>query len=318
MELVEKKPVLALRKAFWKNYGSLFGLVGICLILTLLSDRFMTVPNLVNIARQVSINAIIAVGMTLVIITGGIDLSVGSLVALSGCVAIMAMELPGADFTGIVLGLAVAAGAGLFSGVLVAYGMIPPFITTLAMLTIARGTALVITAGQPLVRFDSPYRVLGESNLGPVPVPILIMGMVLLLAHFILKHTPLGSCIYATGGNEEAARLSGIRVSRIKTLVYALSGFCAGISGLVLAARLGSAQPNTGTGFELDAIAAVVLGGTSLMGGRGSIGGTLIGALIIGVLNNGFNLLNVSPYYQLIAKGSVIILAVLLDQFLRR
>lgn len=318
MELVNEKPVMALHKAFWKNYGSLFGLAAICIVLTLMSDRFMTVSNLVNIARQVSINTIIAVGMTLVIITGGIDLSVGSLVALSGCVAIMTMELPGADVTGIILGLAVAAGAGLFSGVLVAYGKIPPFITTLAMLTIARGAALVITAGQPQVRFDTAYRVLGEGTVGPVPVPIVIMALVLLVASFILKHTPLGSYIYATGGNEEAARLSGIKISRVKALVYSISGFCAGISGLVLAARLGSAQPNTGTGFELDAIAAVVLGGTSLMGGRGTIWGTLIGALIIGVLNNGFNLLNVSPYYQLIAKGSVIILAVLLDQFLRR
>jgi len=318
MNLVKRKSFQTVRKTFWKNYGSLFGLAGICLILTLLSDRFMTVPNLVNITRQVSINAIIAVGMTLVILTGGIDLSVGSLVALTGCVAIMGMDLPGGDFTGIVLGLAVAAGAGLLSGVLVAYCSMPPFITTLAMLTIARGVALVITSGQPLVRFNSAYQFLGEGQVGPVPVPILIMVLVLLLAWFILKNTPLGSYIYATGGNEEAARLSGIKVKRVKTLVYSLSGVCAGISGLVLAARLGSAQPNTGNGFELDAIAAVVLGGTSLMGGRGTIWGTLIGAFIIGVLNNGFNLLDVSPYYQLIAKGGVIIFAVLLDQFLKR
>jgi len=306
------------KRIFWKDYGSLFGLIGISLVMSLLSDRFLLLPNLVNIARQVSINAIIAMGVTLVIITGGIDLSVGSLVALTGCVAILAMNLPGGDLTGILAGLAVGAAAGLLNGVLVAYCAIPPFITTLAMLTMARGTALVITSGQPIVRFDSPYRWLGEGQVAGVPVPILIMVLILGFTYFLLRHTPLGSYIYATGGNEEAARLSGVKVARIKSAVYLIGGFYSGISGLVLAARLGSAQPNTGEGFELDAIAAVVLGGTSLMGGKGTIWGTLIGAFIIGVLNNGFNLLNVSPFYQLIAKGAVIILAVLLDQFLKR
>jgi len=307
-----------LKRTLWKDYGSLLGLIGIGLVMSLLSDRFLTLPNLINIARQVSINAIIAMGVTMVIITGGIDLSVGSLVALSGCVAIIAMQLPGADFTGILIGLAVGAGAGLLNGVLLAWARIPPFIGTLAMLTLARGTALVITEGQPIVRFDSPYRWFGEGMIGGLPVPVLLMVLILALPYFLLSHTPLGSYIYATGGNEEAARLSGVKVRRIKSLVYLISGLYAAISGLILAGRLGSAQPNTGEGFELDAIAAVVLGGTSLMGGKGTIWGTLIGAFIIGVLNNGFNLLDVSPFYQLIAKGAVIIFAVLVDQLLKR
>ena len=307
-----------LKRTVWKDYGSLLGLIGIGLVMSLLSNRFLTLTNLTNIARQVSINAIIAMGMTLVIITGGIDLSVGSLVALTGCLAIIAMGLPGADAVGILVGLGVGAAAGAANGALIAYARIPPFIGTLAMLTMARGTALVITDGQPIVRYESPYRWFGEGMIGGLPVPVLLMVFILGLTYFLLEHTPLGSYIYAVGGNEEAARLSGVKVRRIKSTVYLVSGLYAAISGLILAGRLGSAQPNTGEGFELDAIAAVVLGGTSLMGGKGSIWGTLIGAFIIGVLNNGFNLLNVSPFYQLIAKGAVIIFAVLVDQLLKR
>jgi ribose/xylose/arabinose/galactoside ABC-type transport system permease subunit len=232
--------------------------------------------------------------------------------------ALMAMSLPGSDYLGIFVGLLVASLAGLFNGLLVAYGRVPPFIATLAMLIMARGIALAITAGQPIVRSSGPYLFLGEGYLGPLPVPIGIMILVLVASHFILNNTSMGSYLYATGGNEEAARLSGIKVSRIRVWVYVISGIASGIAGLVLAARLGSAQPNTGVGFELDAIAAVVLGGTSLMGGKGGIWGTLIGTFIIGVLNNGFNLLNVSPFYQLIAKGIIIIIAVLFDQFLKR
>ena len=307
----------AVRKHVLKSYGSLLGLIGICIVLGILSDRFLTISNLTNVARQVSINAILASGMTLVIITGGIDLSVGSLVAFTGCSALLAMGLPGSDFIGIFTGLLAGAAAGFLSGILVSYGRVPPFIATLAMLIMARGTALAMTSGQPIVR-SGLYLVLGEGFLGPIPVPIFIMVLVLLAGHFILSQTPMGSSIYAIGGNEEAARLSGIKINRIKVMVYVSSGLCSAIAGIVLAARLSSAQPNTGVGFELDAIAAVVLGGTSLMGGKGGIWGTLIGAFIIGVLNNGFNLLNVSPYYQLIAKGAIIIIAVLVDQILKR
>ena len=287
-------------------------------MLGVLSDRFLTLSNLTNVARQVSINAIIASGMTLVIVTGGIDLSVGSLVALTGCTALLAKAFPGGDWLGIFVGLLAGAAAGYLNGILVAYGRVPPFIATLAMLIMARGGALAITSGQPIVRSSGPYLFLGEGYIGPIPVPICIMALVLVACHFILSQTPMGSSIYAIGGNEEAARLSGIKILRIKVMVYVISGVCSGIAGLVLAARLASAQPNTGVGFELDAIAAVVLGGTSLMGGKGGIWGTLIGTFIIGVLNNGFNLLDVSPYYQLIAKGVIIVIAVLLDQLLKR
>jgi len=306
------------KRISWKDCGSLFGLIAIGLVMSILSNRFFGLSNLVNVTRQVSINAIIAMGMTLVIITGGIDLSVGSVVALSGCMAIIVMRSTGSDCLGVLLGLAVGCAAGLLTGILVALCRMPPFIATLAMMTIVRGIALVVTAGQPIVRFESPYRWLGEGDVLGVPVPILIMVVIVGVTYFLLRHTPFGSYIYATGGNEEAARLSGVRVARVKTLVYLLSGLYCGVGGMVLTARLGSAQPNTGEGFELDAIAAVVLGGTSLMGGKGKIWGTIVGVFIIGVLNNGFNLLNVSPFYQLIAKGCVIVLAVLLDQFLKR
>lgn len=306
------------KRIHWKDYGSLFGLIAICLIMGILSDRFFSLSNVVNITRQVSMNAIIAMGMTLVIITGGIDLSVGSLVALCGCFSIICMQATGSDFLGIVAGLALGAATGLLTGVLVSRCRMPPFIATLAMLTIARGVALVMTNGQPIVRFESPYRWLGEGDILGDPVPVLAMLLILAVTYFLLRRTPFGSYIYATGGNEEAARLSGVKVARVKSLVYLISGLYCGISGMVLTARLGSAQPNTGEGFELDAIAAVVLGGTSLMGGKGKLWGTIVGVFIIGVLNNGFNLLNVSPFYQLIAKGCVIIMAVLLDQFLKR
>jgi ribose/xylose/arabinose/galactoside ABC-type transport system permease subunit len=301
-----------------KSYGSFFGLIGICIVLGILSVRFLTLSNLTNVARQVSINAILASGMTLVIITGGIDLSVGSLVAFTGCSALLAMDLPGSDTISLITGLLAGAAAGCLSGILVSIGRVPPFIATLSMLIMARGAALAMTSGQPIVQSSGLYLIFGQGFLGPVPVPICIMGLVLLACHFILSNTPMGSSIYAIGGNEEAARLSGIKIGWTKVSVYVVSGLCSAIAGIVLAARLASAQPNTGVGFELDAIAAVVLGGTSLMGGKGGIVGTLIGAFIIGVLNNGFNLLNVSPYYQLIAKGAIIIFAVLVDQILKR
>jgi ribose transport system permease protein len=228
------------------------------------------------------------------------------------------MVFPGGDCLGIFVGLLAGAAAGYLNGIMVTYGRVPPFIATLAMLIMARGTALAITSGQPIVKSSGLYLFMGEGYLGPIPVPICIMVLVLVTCHFILSQTPMGSSIYAIGGNEEAARLSGIKILRMKITVYVISGVCSGIAGLVLAARLASAQPNTGVGFELDAIAAVVLGGTSLMGGKGGIWGTLIGTFIIGVLNNGFNLLDVSPYYQLIAKGVIIVIAVLLDQLLKR
>ncbi len=305
-----------MRRRLLRDYGSLLGLLLIGAVLGLLSDRFLTASNLINVARQVSINAIVAAGMTVVIITGGIDLSVGSTIALAGCAALLAAG-PFGDAVGMATGIAVAAGVGWLNGALVAWGRVPPFITTLATMTVVRGAALVLTNGEPIVRSEGAYLWLGQASVGPIPVPILLMVATLLGAHWFLSRTRWGTYVYAVGGNAEAARLCGIGLAGIQILVYVLGGALAGLAGLVLAARLSSAQPNTGVGFELDAIAAVVLGGTSLMGGEGTIWGTTVGAFIIGVLNNGFNLMNVSPFYQLIAKGAVIVLAVLVDQLLK-
>jgi len=299
-----------------RDYGSLLGLLLIGAVLGLLSDRFLTTSNLINVARQVSINAIVAAGMTFVIITGGIDLSVGSTIALAGCAALLVAG-PLGDVVGMTAGILVAAGVGFLNGALVAWGRVPPFITTLATMTVVRGAALVLTNGEPIVKTEGAYLWLGQASVGPIPVPILLMVATLFGAHWFLTRTRWGTYVYAVGGNAEAARLSGISLAGIQILVYVLGGVLAGLAGLVLAARLSSAQPNTGVGFELDAIAAVVLGGTSLMGGEGTIWGTTVGAFIIGILNNGFNLMNVSPFYQLIAKGAVIVLAVLVDQLLK-
>ncbi len=299
-----------------RAYGSLLGLLLIGAVLSLLSDRFLTTSNLINVARQVSINAIVAAGMTVVIITGGIDLSVGSTIALAGCAALLVARGAG-DLLGIVAGIGAAAAVGLLNGALVAWGRVPPFITTLATMTVVRGAALVLTNGEPIVKSEGPYLWLGQAVLGPIPIPILLMAAVLLGTHWFLARTRWGVYVYAVGGNAEAARLAGISLAGIQVLVYVLAGALSGLAGLVLAARLSSAQPNTGVGFELDAIAAVVLGGTSLLGGEGTIWGTTVGAFIIGVLNNGFNLMNVSPFYQLIAKGAVIVLAVLVDQVVK-
>jgi ribose/xylose/arabinose/galactoside ABC-type transport system permease subunit len=296
-----------------RDYGSLLALLLVCAVMSLLSERFLTTSNLINVARQVSINAIVAAGMTFVILTAGIDLSVGSTIALAGCAALLVAHTTG-DLLGMLAGLVVGAAVGALNGALIAWGGVPPFITTLATMTIIRGVALVATNGEPIVKSEGAYLWVGQAFLGPVPVPVLLMVAVLAASHWFLARSRWGTYIYAVGGNPEAARLAGINVTGILMLVYTLAGVLAAGAGLVLAARLSSAQPNTGVGFELDAIAAVVLGGTSLMGGEGGIWGTTVGAFLIGVLNNGFNLLNVSPFYQLIAKGAVIVLAVLVDQ----
>jgi ribose transport system permease protein len=288
------------------------------LALSLLSPYFLTPANLLNVLRQVSINAILALGMTVVIVKGGIDLSVGSLLALAGALAagLSLSGLPPALAMGAGIGMAVALGA--LQGLLVAYAGLPPFIVTLAGLTVFRGFTLVYTDGRPITGLPEAFLFLGNGTLLGLPVPVAIMGFFLLLTHLLLGQTSWGRYLYAIGGNEEAARLSGVPVARIKVFAYAYSGLAAGLAALVLTGRLNSAQPTAGTGFELDAIAAAVVGGTSLAGGRGTAWGTFLGALIIGVLNNGMNLLNVSSFYQLIAKGVVIVLALLVDRLVRR
>jgi len=300
------------------RYGLLWALGFLILALSLLSPYFLSTANLLNVLRQVSINAILALGMTVVILKGGIDLSVGSLLALAGALAagFTLSGFPPPLAMGLGVGIAVA--LGTLQGLLVAYAGLPPFIVTLAGLTAFRGLTLVYTDGRPITGLPDPFLFLGNGTLLGIPVPVMVMLSFLLLTHLLLQNTALGRYLYAIGGNEEAARLSGVPVARIKVFAYAYSGLAAGLAALVLTGRLNSAQPTAGTGFELDAIAAAVVGGTSLAGGRGTAWGTFLGALIIGVLNNGMNLLNVSSFYQLIAKGAVIVLALLVDRLVRR
>lgn len=284
------------------------------LVLSLLSDRFLTVTNILNVLRQVSINAIIASGMTLVILTGGIDLSVGSVLALSGA-AMAGLAAAGVHpALALLAGLAVGACLGLASGLIITRGGVAPFVATLSTMTIARGLTLVYTQGRPIGGLPDSLRALGTAYAGPIPLPIILMAAVVGIAYLLLTYTPAGRFLYALGSNEEAARFAGIAVKRVKASAYVLSGLTAAMAGAILTGRLGSAQPTAGAGFELDAIAAVVLGGTSLSGGKGGVLGTVIGALIIGILDNGLNLLNVSSFYQQVAKGAVILIAVLLDR----
>jgi len=294
-----------------ENVGILIGFAALCIALSIISPAFLTESNILNILRQVSTNANLALGMTLVIIICGIDLSVGSIVALSGTVtggliAFSNVSIPVAVFAGIFVGTL----AGVFNGVMVAYTGIPSFIVTLAMLNIARGAAYVYTGGQPIRVMNEGFNVIGAGYLGPIPLPVIYSFIFLVITAIILNNTKLGRHIYAVGGNKEAARFTGIKIKRIEIFVYTFSGFLAAFSGVVLAARMFSGQPTVGNGFELDAIAAVVLGGTSMTGGIGKIGGTLIGVLVIGVLNNGMNLLKISSYWQFVVKGCVILGAV--------
>lgn len=301
----------------FKNYCSrnpyiysLFGLLLLCGVMAFVSDEFFTTSNISNVLRQVSINGIIAVGMTMVILTGGIDLSVGSVMALSmtGAAGAMLAGVPQQVAIPIALGIGLLCGA--INGWLVAYMRLPAIIVTLATMEIPRGLGLLYTNGYPLNGLPEAFSFWGRGSMLGVQTPILIMFAVFILAYLLLNHYPAGRYLYGIGGNEEAVRLSGIRVQRYKFLVYVLCGGTAAISGIVLSSRLMSGQPNAGEGFELDAIAAVVLGGTSIAGGRGHIIGTLIGALTLGVLNNGLNMLEVSPYMQKVLKGVIILLAI--------
>jgi ribose transport system permease protein len=288
----------------------------VCVGLAFLSPNFLTVSNSFDVMRQVSINAVIAFGMTLSILLGGIDLSVGSILALSSVLAAMAMK--GGYGAGPAAGIAILAGAamGSLNGAVIAKGNVAPFIATLGTMTLLRGAALVISNGSPISGFSSDFfSLLGGGYVARlVPVPVVLMLVMFAVFWFVLARTVFGRHVYATGGNAEAAKLSGVNTDRVQILVYTVSGAMAALAGVILTSRLDSAQPTAGAGYELDAITAVVLGGTSLSGGRGWIFGTLVGALLIGVLNNGLNLMGVSAFYQQIVKGSVILLAVLLDR----
>ncbi|ENX6454600.1 ribose ABC transporter permease [Vibrio vulnificus] len=296
---------------------SLIALLFLIVVVSFLNPNFFTVDNILNILRQTSVNAIIAVGMTLVILTAGIDLSVGSVLALCGAFAasLVAMEVP--VFIAVPTALLAGAALGAISGVIIAKGKVQAFIATLVTMTLLRGVTMVYTDGRPIstgfTDTADAFAWFGTGYALGIPVPVWLMVIVFAAAWYLLNHTRFGRYVYALGGNESATRLSGINVDKVKIGVYAICGLLAALAGIIVTSRLSSAQPTAGMGYELDAIAAVVLGGTSLMGGKGRIMGTLIGALIIGFLNNALNLLDVSSYYQMIAKAAVILLAVMVD-----
>jgi ribose transport system permease protein len=288
------------------------------LAIAILNPRFLTLSNILNILRQTSINSVIAAGMTFVILSGGIDLSVGSVLAVTGAFA-AAMVAKGINvFVVVVAILLVGALIGALNGLIISKGKIQPFIATLATMTFLRGYTLVFTDGKPIgtgsLESAGIFSRIGAGYFLGVPIPIYIMAVVFTLSYYILRHTRAGRYVYSVGSNEEATIYSGINTERIKIFVYAVSGLLAALAGIIITARLSSAQPQAGSGYELDAIAAVVLGGSSMSGGVGSVLGTIIGALIIGVLNNALNLMDVSSYYQLLLKGLVILAAVLLDR----
>ncbi|NOH31974.1 ribose ABC transporter permease [Vibrio chagasii] len=314
-EAPKKKPLIS--KEWLIDQKSLIALIFLIVIVSFLNPNFFTVDNILNILRQTSVNAIIAVGMTLVILTAGIDLSVGSVLALCGAFAasMIGMEIP--VMVAVPTALLAGAALGAISGVIIAKGKVQAFIATLVTMTLLRGVTMVYTDGRPIstgfTDTADAFAWFGTGYAMGVPVPVWIMVVVFASVWYLLNHTRFGRYVYALGGNESATRLSGIDVDKVKIDVYAICGLLAAVAGIIVASRLSSAQPTAGMGYELDAIAAVVLGGTSLAGGRGRIMGTLIGALIIGFLNNALNLLDVSSYYQMIAKAVVILLAVLVD-----
>jgi inositol transport system permease protein len=306
--------MLTLDRNLLHRFGLLFVILLVGLGLTLTTDTFLSVANLTNVARQVSINGILAVGVTFVLLTAGVDLSLGSVVALSG-VACATFAHPGDHpvFVPIAVGLLTGAACGLVNGVLVTRGGVAPFIVTLGMMTIARGLALIVSGGRPVANMSNELTALAGDFLG-IPIPVLCFAGVALAAWFFLRNFRLGRHIYAVGGNENAARAAGVPVERVKLFAYGLCGLLTGLAGVVLAARITTGQPNAGQAYELDAIAAVVIGGTSLAGGVGTITGTLLGVLLIGVINNGLDLLGVSSYYQAVIKGVIIVGAVWLDR----
>ena len=312
-----------MNKELLKKSQSLIALFVLCLAISILSDKFLTANNLWNVLRQISVNVCISVGMTLVVLTAGIDLSVGSVLAFTSavCAGLLTKGIAVGSFDllvgfttlgGILAALMIGLLIGIFNGWVITRFSLPPFVVT--MLTIARGATMLYTEGMPISNLGTSFEFIGSGWLIGIPIPVWISLVVVLIVVFISKKTTFGRYIYAIGGNEKAAFLSGININNIKLAVYGIAGMMAAVGGILVSSRLNSAQPNAGTSYELDSIAAVVIGGTSLSGGIGSVTGTVIGATIIGVLNNGLVLLNVSPFWQQVVKGLVILLAVIIDQ----
>lgn len=297
-----------------KNFGSLFALIIMMAGLSIVSPVFLTVSNLRNVIMQVAVIAVIAEGATFIILTGGIDLSVGAVLGVAGVFSAGVMKNTGNTTLAIITCIGVSVAFGVLSGLLIAYGNLPAFVGTLGIMSIARGMAFIYTHGKPISSFPDSFRFLGAGAILHVPVMIIAVFILYIIGYIVLKKTSFGRITCAIGSNEEATKLTGIDTKKYKVFVYTLAGLLTGIASLMYIGRINSGHPNSGTGYELDAIAAVVIGGTSLSGGKGSIVGTIIGALIMGVIKNGLNLLNVDSYYQNVVIGLIIILAVLLDQ----
>lgn len=301
-------------KKWIQTYMLIFIVLGLGVILSFVSPNFLTVTNLLNVLRQIAVNGILAIGMTIVCLTGGIDLSVGSIVAFSGIIA--AGLLRDKDYPIILIALiAVVLGAllGLYNGYFVAYWNAAPFVVTLSMMTIARGMTYVYSDGRPISNLPTEFLTIGKGSIAGIPIPTLILIVVFILANIMLTKLKFGRYVYAVGGNENAAMVSGINVKRIKMMVYVLSGVACGIAAIILTSRVSAGLPQAGESYELDAIAATVIGGTSLSGGRGRLWGTIVGAILLGIVNNGLDLLNVSSFYQQIVKGLIILGAILID-----
>jgi len=301
-----------------QRFGLLLVYAVLAVVLSLLSDRFLTASNQITILRQAAINGIVAVGMTLVILTAGIDLSVGSVLALSSVVTADLLKDGMPVALGILIALSIGALMGMVNGLIITLGKIPPFIATLGMLTVGRGLTLMYTQGRPFTGLPDAFRFIGAGSLGPIPMPIIVAALTFLVAAIVLSRTRFGESVYLIGDNPVAARLAGINTNRMIVLVYMISGICSALAGLILIARLDSAQPVIGAGYEFNAIAAVVVGGTSFSGGEGSLLGTLLGTLLIETLNNGLILLDVSPLWEQVVKGVVIALALLFYKVINR
>jgi ribose transport system permease protein len=301
----------------WRDMGTVVGLIVLVVVFSSMTDVFLTQRNLVNILQQSSINACIAIGMTLVIISGGIDLSVGPTAALS---AVLSATLLMAGYpvpVVIAVALMIGISCGMLNGILIAYAGLQPFIVTLGTLSLFRALGLIYTGGNPVLALPAHYRQVFTSTLFGLPVPVIVVGVLAVVAAILLRKTPLGEYILAVGGNEEAARVSGVPIARTKVLTYMISGGLASLAAVILIARLGAAEPTLGNLWELEAIAAAAIGGASLMGGKGSIFGTILGAIVLGAMRNGLTLLNVQAFYQLLATGIIIILAMLVDRLAR-
>lgn len=303
---------------YMSELTTVIALIILMAVITIINSNFLTANNLLNLLLQVTSNALIAFGMTFVILTGGIDLSVGSILALSSALTAGLLGSGMPVTLAILISLILGCILGMMNGLLISYGKLAPFIVTLATMTIFRGATLVYTNGNPITKGLSDtflFQFLGQGYIVGIPFPVIIMFIVFIVLYVLLHKTAFGKSVYAIGGNEKAAYISGVKLNKVKIIIYSISGIMASISGLIITSRLSSAQPTAGASYEMDAIAAVVLGGTSLSGGKGRILGTLIGSLIIGVLNNGLNIIGVSAFWQQVVKGVVILIAVLIDRF---